>query len=167
MPKPSFWTRLREARLIPVLLLYLGASWIIILLVNVLQERMGLPSWMDPAALILLIMGLIIIAATGWVLSNPRIRERKAAGNLPGNWEIAPHALLGELLARGVPHLTWARSILGGIFALGLMFALAALLALLAGPSEGGQDTPPSGPAESVGEPVPGGPPGLPGEDSR
>ena len=144
MPDPNLWTRMKEARIVPILLVYLGVAWGILLLVNLLQDRYSLPGWMDPVALILLLTGLIIITATAWVLSQPRTRERKAAGELPGDWEVAPQALLGEMMVRGAPHLTWGRSILGGVFALGLMFALAALLALVAGsPETGHPDAPP------------------------
>ena len=154
MPDPDFWTRMKEARIVPVLLLYLGVAWGILLLVNLLQDRYGLPGWMDPVAFILLLMGLIIITATALVLSQPRTRERRAAGELPGDWEVAPQALLGEMMVRGVPQLTWGRSILGGVFALGLMFALAAVLALIAGPSEGETDSAPPEPTEAYGDPA-------------
>jgi hypothetical protein len=136
MPPHDFRSRFRAARLIPVLLFYLALCWSILLLVNLLQEKLGLPAWMDPVAIVLLLVGLVIISATAWALSHPLTRERRAAGKVPGNWEVAPKALVGDLVVGRVPHLTWGRSVLGGMFVLGLMFALAAFVAFLAGVTE-------------------------------
>jgi hypothetical protein len=133
LPAPSFWTRLKEARIVPVLLAYLVAGWGILLLVDLLQERFGLPDWMDPVAIILLLVGLVIVSATAWKLSHPLNKARRAAGQVPGDWEVDPGTLVGDLVVGRVPHLTWGRSLLGGVFALGLMFVLAAILAFLAG----------------------------------
>ena len=133
MPEPGFWTRLKEARIVPVLLAYLLACWGILLLVDLLQERFGLPDWMDPAAMVLLLVGLLMVSATAWKLSHSHTQARRAAGQVPGDWEVAPGALVGDLVVGRVPHLTWGRSLLGGVFALGVMFALAAIVALLAG----------------------------------
>lgn len=133
MPEPSFWTRMKEARIIPVLLAYLVACWGILLLVDLLQDRFGLPDWMDPVAIVLLLVGLLMVTATAWKLSHPLSRTQRSEGKVPGDWEVAPGALLGDLVVGRAPHLTWGRSLLGGIFALGLMFALAAIMALLAG----------------------------------
>ncbi len=131
MPERNFWTRFREARMVPVLLTYLLASWGIILLVNLLQDRLGLPGWVDSVAFVLLLVGLFMVSATAWGLSHSRTKERKTAGEVPGDWDVAPRALVGDLVLGQVPHLTWARSLLGGVFALGLMFALAGLVAFL------------------------------------
>ena len=133
MPEPSFWTRLKEARIGPVLVVYLGAGWGILLLVDLLQERFGLSDWMDPVAIILLLVGLVMVSATAWKLSNPLTKARRVAGQVPGDWDVDPGTLVGDLVVGRVPHLTWGRSLLGGVFALGLMFALAAIMAFLAG----------------------------------
>jgi hypothetical protein len=133
LPAPSFWTRLKEARIVPVLLAYLVAGWGILLLVDLLQERFGLPDWMDPVAIILLLVGLVMVSATAWKLSHPLTKARRAAGQVPGDWDVDPGTLVGDLVVGRVPHLTWGRSLLGGVFALGLMFALAAIMAFLAG----------------------------------
>jgi hypothetical protein len=154
MPEPDFWSRLRVARIVPVLLVYLGVSWGILLLVDLLQERLGLPEWLDPVAFVLLLLGLVMVFATAWVLSQPRTRERKAAGEVPGDWDVAPKALVGDLVMGRVPHLTWGRSLLGGLFALGLMFALAALIAFLAGASDTVEPATPPPAEERPGNPA-------------
>ena len=133
MPEPSFWTRLKEARIVPVLLAYLVAGWGILFLVDLLQESFGLPDWMDPVAIILLLVGLVMVSVTAWKLSHPLTKARRAAGQVPGDWDVDPGTLVGDLVVGRVPHLTWGRSLLGGVFALGLMFVLAAIMAFLAG----------------------------------
>jgi len=124
---------LKEARIVPVLLAYLVAGWGILFLVDLLQESFGLPDWMDPVAIILLLVGLVMVSVTAWKLSHPLTKARRAAGQVPGDWDVDPGTLVGDLVVGRVPHLTWGRSLLGGVFALGLMFVLAAIMAFLAG----------------------------------
>ncbi|MGW8265465.1 MAG: tetratricopeptide repeat protein [Longimicrobiales bacterium] len=134
MPKPDLWTRLREARIVQVLLVYLGACWGILQLVDVLQGALALPAWVSPVSLILLLIGLVIILATAWVQSLPSTVERERAGAVPQDWEVAPGEILSSLASGDFPHLTWGRSILGGILALSLMFGLAGVVTLFRGP---------------------------------
>lgn len=53
-----------------VLVLYLGASWVALQVVDLLKEHMGLPDWVFPGALALLAVGLPIILATALVQSR-------------------------------------------------------------------------------------------------
>jgi tetratricopeptide (TPR) repeat protein/TolB-like protein len=134
MPKPDLWTRIREARIVQVLLVYLGACWGVLQLVDVLQGALALPEWVSPVSLILLLIGLIIILATAWVQSLPSTTEREKVGEVPGDWEVAPREILSSLASGDLPHLTWGRSLLGGVLALSLMFGLAGILVLFRGP---------------------------------
>jgi tetratricopeptide (TPR) repeat protein len=134
MQKPDLWTRIKEARIVQVLVVYLGACWGILQVVDVLQGNLALPEWVSPVALILLLIGLVIILATAWVQSLPSTTARERAGEVPTDWEVAPREMLGSLAAGDLPHLTWGRSILGGVLALSLMFGLAGAAAILRGP---------------------------------
>jgi len=49
----SFWQ---------VLAVYIGASWVVLQVVDVLKNHMGLPGWVFPFAAILLLIGLPIMA---------------------------------------------------------------------------------------------------------
>ncbi|HEY7471025.1 MAG TPA: adenylate/guanylate cyclase domain-containing protein [Gemmatimonadota bacterium] len=110
-----------------VVFLYLVASWIVVQLTGALIESFGLPDWLAPVALALLLVGLVIVAATAWVQTRPRAR----AAHAPGAWDLALGDA-GRSLARGrLPHLTWSRAIAGGVFAFSLLFGLAGLYVVI------------------------------------
>jgi tetratricopeptide (TPR) repeat protein/TolB-like protein len=124
MPK-DLWPKLRKGRVFQVLLLYLGASWGVLEVAELLQNSLALPAWIAPAAFLLLLIGLMVILATAMVQSHPYTEARQKAGEVPGAWELAPKEL-GEGLKRGrLPHPTWSRAIIGGVFAFSLLFGLA------------------------------------------
>ena len=55
---PSLWSRIKNARIVQVLLVYLGVSWVLLQVISDLREALELPQWIGPVALILLIVGL-------------------------------------------------------------------------------------------------------------
>lgn len=123
--------QIREARLVRVLLVYLGASWAVLEATALMRDELGLPSWVIPLAAILLLVGLVIITTTAWIQAHPITRLR--ADELPSPWEV-DLVDLGQSVAKGrLPHLTWARAILGGVFAFSLLFGFAGLYVLLTG----------------------------------
>jgi hypothetical protein len=69
--QPSFWSRVREARLVRVAAVYLAASWLILQATSVFIGSFDLPRWFMPAAIVLLLIGLLVISATAWVQSHP------------------------------------------------------------------------------------------------
>jgi len=133
MSAPSFWDRLKRARLVRVLVVYLGASWGVLQLADVLTNTAGLPQWVGALTLLLLAVGLVIILATAWVQSLPSTTAAEEAGERPTDWEIAPVDALKKLRVGKLPELTWGRAILGGVVALSLLFGGAGLHVLLTG----------------------------------
>ena len=133
MSKPDLWTRLKEARIVQVVLVYLGVSWGILQAVDVLQNTLALPDWVGPVAVILLLIGLVILAATAWVQSLPSTNAKEATGEVPTDWQIAPKDLGRTLVAGKLPHLTWGRALLGGIVALSLLFGASGLFVTMSG----------------------------------
>lgn len=120
--------RLKKARLPHILLVYLGASWVVIEAADLLQEALALPAWVVPVAIILLLAGLVVVGATAWVQGSPITDQREAAGEVPRDWQLDLRDL-GRSIRKGrFPHLTWTRAILGGVIAFLAMFGLAALL---------------------------------------
>ena len=111
MPAPSLWDRLRSARIVQVLLVYLGASWAVLQIADVLTEALSLPDWVPPVAVLLLLVGLVIILATAWVQSLPTTTAKEEAGEIPTDWQVAPAEALASLKAGQLPHLTWGRAI--------------------------------------------------------
>jgi tetratricopeptide (TPR) repeat protein len=151
MSKPNLWNRLRSARIVQVLVVYLGASWAVLQIADVLAEALSLPEWVLPVAVLLLLIGLIVILATAWVQSLPSTTAREEAGEIPTDWQVAPAEALASLRAGKLPHLTWGRAILGGVVALSLLFGGAGLYmgltgrTLALGPTEVGADQPGEG----------------------
>ncbi|MGK7312683.1 MAG: tetratricopeptide repeat protein [Candidatus Longimicrobiales bacterium M2_2A_002] len=124
----SLLNRLKEARIIRVLLVYLGASWVVIEAADLLQEELGLPDWVVPVALILVLVGAVVVLATAWVQAQPATDRREAAGEVPTDWELALGDLARSLKGGQLPHLTWGRAIGGGVVAFLALFGLASLL---------------------------------------
>lgn len=122
MPAPSLMERLKRARMVQVLLVYLGASWVVLQIADTLTEALSLPEWVLPVCVLLLLVGLIIILATAWVQSLPSTTAKEEAGELPTDWEIAPKDVVTSLKSGRLPHLTWGRAVLGGVVALSLLF---------------------------------------------
>jgi tetratricopeptide (TPR) repeat protein/TolB-like protein len=118
----SLWERLKRARIVQVLLVYLGASWAVLQIADVLVDALTLPPWVLPVAIILLLVGLVVILSTAWVQSLPSTTAREEAGELPTDWQIAPRDALSSLRAGRLPHLTWARAVAGGVVMLSLLF---------------------------------------------
>jgi tetratricopeptide (TPR) repeat protein len=131
MPSPGLWSRIRDARFVRAIALYLAASWLVLQITALAREEFQLPAWVTPLALILLLIGLVIISATAWVQSLPQTAVRARAEEVPSSWEID----LGDMrqsVARGrLPHLTWARSLLGGAVAFSLLFGLAGIYVMI------------------------------------
>jgi tetratricopeptide (TPR) repeat protein len=133
MPAPSLFDRIRRARIVQVLVVYLGASWAVLQIAQVLAESLSLPEWVMPVAILLLLVGLIIILATAWVQSLPSTTAAEEAGERPTDWEVAPAKALASLKSGKLPHLTWGRAILGGVVALCLLFGGAGMYVLVTG----------------------------------
>jgi tetratricopeptide (TPR) repeat protein len=132
---------LRRRTVWQVLLVYLGVSWGVLEATALFIEQFGLPRWAFPAATLLLVIGLIILLATTWMQSRPVARTSDA----PAPWAVDLGSLKQSVASGRLPHLTWARAVLGGVVAFSLLFGFAGLYVLLSGP-------PRATPASAAGE---------------
>lgn len=143
MSDTSLWSRLRQARIFQFLIVYLGAAWVLIQVLDIFIDNLGLPAWTLVGALGLLGVGLVIILATAWVeaLSAASHREEKKEAaeaeaeegeEAPGGWDVAPADIKASIARGEFPRLTWGRAVLGGVFAFALLFGFAGLYVLLA-----------------------------------
>ncbi len=75
--------------------IYLGASWIVLQVIETLTETAGLPDWIGPFAIVLLLVGFPIMLATAFIqegLAKSREREPASAATAAGEGEVAaPH----------------------------------------------------------------------------
>jgi tetratricopeptide (TPR) repeat protein len=93
-----------------VLALYAGASWVVLQVVDVVKDNMGLPDWVFPFALLLLLIGLPIIVATALVQGRRAPSAADAASEPERDDEqrvVSQPAVHHKLL-------TWKNSLLGG-----------------------------------------------------
>ncbi|HEU4464509.1 MAG TPA: adenylate/guanylate cyclase domain-containing protein, partial [Gemmatimonadota bacterium] len=124
-------TRIRRSRLVPTLLAYAAAAALLLWGTAWSIDRFGLPGWAFPVAALLAAIGLVLIVATAWTQSSPETRIRAAGGELPRSRAVDLPGLAGALRRGELPHLTWGRTVAGGVFAFSLLFGLAGLYVVI------------------------------------
>jgi len=112
---PNVAERMRASRVWGVLAVYLGASWIVLQIVDVVKQNLGLPDWVFPFALLLLLIGLPIILATAFLQGGRASAEpthaapaRDDSAHEAGDLPIAGPTPAGQHL------FTWKNALLGG-----------------------------------------------------
>ncbi len=116
----DLWDTVRRARLVRVLAIYLGASFAALQTVDVLTEQLGLPDWVFPGALVLLIIGLPIIITTALVQGRQAPAPRETTPAHPGS-AAEPPPTAAEVASAAKGWLTWKKVILGGVLAFALL----------------------------------------------
>ena len=107
-----------------VLAVYVTASWVVLQVVDVLKDNMGLPDWVFPFALVLLLIGLPIIVTTA-ILQGRRTAGLEATAD-PVDRAADPVDVepAGPKPAEPGAHhrlFTWRNAIIGGALALALL----------------------------------------------
>jgi tetratricopeptide (TPR) repeat protein len=128
-----------------VLGIYLGASWMALQVVEILTESVGLPDWVQPFAIVLLVIGFPIVLATAFVQEGmgaradspaqteaapgpgdelqarvtPEAEPDAGSSGTPGVPETQAEATAAALPERGTHHrlFTWRNALLGGVAA--------------------------------------------------
>ncbi len=67
-----------------VLLVYVGASWVVLEAADVMVSRLALPEWVYGAAIVLLLVGLPIVLATAFVQEGLSAAPRHDPTLIPG-----------------------------------------------------------------------------------
>ena len=135
----DMWTRLKNARLVRVLGVYVAASWVVLQAIGLFMETMGLPPWTMPVALVLLGVGLVVVLATAWVQSRPGMEAAEAAEEVPDDWELGVREIGSSIRAGRMPHLNWARAIAAGVIALAILVGVAAIYRIRPGSLAAGE----------------------------
>jgi adenylate cyclase len=98
--------------------IYLVVGWVVLQVVDVLAQNMGLPEWVFPFAIVLLVIGLPVVLATAFVQEG--VGSRRTEEPRPGESPTqARPTRPGGLL-------TWRNAIGGGVAALALWGVVAA-----------------------------------------
>jgi eukaryotic-like serine/threonine-protein kinase len=101
---------LRRAHPVRVAVLFAIASIAVLAVVFVLRQRLGLPDWVFPGAVVLLAIGLPIMLVTG------RMERERVIAAATGTHRV-PDAGVAK-------HLTWRKAIIGGGLAFGALVAI-------------------------------------------
>ena len=106
-----------------VLAVYLGVSWVALQVVDLLKDNMGLPDWVFPFAIVLLMIGLPVILATAMlqgragaaadVAPEQAIAATESQPARPADPDLTPRNLF-----------TWRNALVGGALAFVLLTAV-------------------------------------------
>lgn len=127
MPKHGFWLRVREARLVRVLAVYLAASWLLLQVTSLLRQELDLPRWVIPSAIVLLLVGLIVVCVSVWVQARAPGRSWDPGDDLLGAKEVELDAFAGRSTSARWWRSRSLRWVLGGVVAFALFLGLARL----------------------------------------
>ncbi len=135
-PRRSFWSVVRGAHLPRILVVYASASLAILQTVDVLQDRLGLPDWVFPGTLVLLVVGVPTVIATALVEAARRAHRGPPAALPPA--EASAETTGAEAARARVPPparlrrlVTWRNLGLVGAAAFGVLaFATAGYMGL-------------------------------------
>jgi tetratricopeptide (TPR) repeat protein len=114
---------MKNRNLWQILALYAGASWVVLQVVDVVKQNLGLPDWVFPFALLLLLIGLPIIVATALVQGreSPKLVSSVEGTTTAGSRKpVSPDE--GSAATRKL--FTWRNALMGG----GLAFVLLAIV---------------------------------------
>jgi tetratricopeptide (TPR) repeat protein len=104
-----------------------GASWI---LAKAAIVGIGLPDWVLPGALIVAGLGLPVILFTAFVQRTAH-RELTRTPTLTPGGTPAPQGTLATIAFKASPHVTWKRTVRGGVVAFGAFVLLVAAFMVL------------------------------------
>lgn len=116
----ELWRTIRQGKLIQIFAVYAGASFVVLEAVGLLTEQLGLPDWVFPGALVLLLLGLPIMMATAFV-QNVQGTGRAASSATAPVEEAAAETTATDVAEVAKNWLTWKRAIAGGIVAFALL----------------------------------------------
>ncbi len=122
--------RVKSARLVRILLVYLAVSWGVIQALDILAQQFTLPDWFFPAGVGLLLVGLPIILATA-------LLQGGLAGSAQATAQATPVQKPRTSWSRPRTLFTWRRAILGGVLAFTALCAVG--LALIYSRKPGGE----------------------------
>ncbi|HTJ22806.1 MAG TPA: protein kinase [Gemmatimonadaceae bacterium] len=84
----------------------------------------GLPDWVFPGALIVMALGLPMILFTAYTQHVARRALTTSPTYTPGGSPVMAHGTMATMAMKASPHLSWRRTTMGGIYAVGGFIAL-------------------------------------------
>ncbi|MES2124585.1 MAG: protein kinase [Gemmatimonadota bacterium] len=111
-----------------VLLFYVVATAAVALLAKAAVVGIGLPDWVFPGAVVVMLLGLPALLATAYVKRVAR-RAVTATPTLTPGGTMVPHTVGGTMATialKANPHMSWRRTARGGAYAMGAFVLLVA-----------------------------------------
>jgi tetratricopeptide (TPR) repeat protein len=111
-----------------VLGIYLGTSWVVLQVAELLVENTGLPQWVMPFTMVLLLIGLPIVLATAYLQKGTPLSSSPATAEAASEAPARPgteDSTTSQAGPAGAHHFlfTWRNAILGGVAA-AVLFAV-------------------------------------------
>ncbi len=114
------------------LLAYAMAFVFVAVLSKAAIVAIGLPDWVFPGSLIVMALGLPVILFTAYVHHTARRAVTRTPTLTPhGTRSAAVHGTMATIAMKAVPHVSWKRAWLGGMWSIGTFVALIAVYMVL------------------------------------
>jgi tRNA A-37 threonylcarbamoyl transferase component Bud32/tetratricopeptide (TPR) repeat protein/TolB-like protein len=105
------------------LILYAAAFVVVAIVARSAIIALGLPDWVFPGSLIVMLLGLPVILFTGYV-HRTTYRALTATPELTPHGSTRPHGTMATLAIKASPFVSWRRTAIGGAIALGAFVVL-------------------------------------------
>ena len=129
-PPPAVPTAsVRFARIVRLVLVYGVAALVVLQVTGWLTNRFDLGWWVTPAGLVLLLVGFVVMVATGW--SQTRSPWQRRVNEPTDPWKVDVGDLASSVKRKRFPTLTWGRALAGGALAFALLFGGAGAYVLI------------------------------------
>ena len=106
------------------LMLYAAAFVVVAIVARAAIIATGLPDWVFSGSLVVMALGLPIILFTGYVHHTTRKVATMTPKLTPGGSPSMPQGTMQTLAMKASPHMSWKRTTLGGVYALGAFVLL-------------------------------------------
>ena len=110
--------------------IYAAAVVVVAILARASVIALGLPDWVFPGAVAVMLLGLPVILFTWYVNRTMRRLATSTAPLTPGGSPVA-HSTMTALAVKASPHVTWRRAWMGGAVALSAFVLLVAVFMTL------------------------------------
>jgi len=112
------------------LAIYASAFVVVAIVAKAAVVGIGLPDWVFPGSLIVMALGLPVILFTAYVHYTAR-RALTITPTLTPGGTPAPQGTMATLAIKASPHVTWKRTSMGGVYALGAFIMLIGVFMVL------------------------------------
>jgi tetratricopeptide (TPR) repeat protein len=96
---------------------YAMALVVVLVLARAAVIAIGLPDWVVPGAMVVMLLGLPIILFTGYVQRVAHRALTQTPTYTPGGTPSMPLGTMATLAMKASPHVSWRRTTLGGVYA--------------------------------------------------